>query len=87
MTASSSATDSPPRLYITGTCYFHLKKIEICEPVTKTLFAIINFKDGAGKDIGDTWVPVGSLGVGINDGAGYSLSTFLPTRLSSLAST
>ena len=80
-TASSSATLSPPSAYTTGICSFHLKETQTCEPVTKNLFAIINLKDGAGKDIGDTPVASGSVGVGINDGAGYVFSSDLPYPL------
>ena len=78
--ASSSATSSPLPGYTPGICSFHLKETQTCEPVTKNLFAVINLKDGAGKDI-DTPIASGSVGVGINDGAGYAFFSQLPYSL------
>ena len=80
-TASSYANFSTASNYWKGICSFHLKETQTCVPMTKNLFAIINLKDGAGKDIGDTPAQGGSAGVGINDGAGYVFSSLLPYPL------
>ena len=78
-----SSTTAPPPPYATGTCSFHLTETQDCESDKKNLFAIINLKDGAGNDIGDTSVDPDKnpFGEGINAGSSYSFTSKLPNPL------
>ena len=65
----------PP--YATAQCSFHLTETQDCEPNTANLYAIINLKDNAGNDIGDTSVnsatdPVGDA---IDVGSSYTFTS------------
>lgn len=79
----SSATPPAPLPYATGQCSFHLTETQDCETDSKNLFAIINLKDGAGNDIGDTGVDptTAPIGSGINDGSSYTFTSKLPSAL------
>ena len=81
--SSPTPSPSPPPAYATGTCSFHLRETQDCESVGKNLYAIINLKDGAGNDIGDTSVSESTdpIGDGINDGASYTFNSKLPHPL------
>lgn len=78
-----SSTAAPPSAYATGICAFHLTETQDCDPDTKNLFAIINLKDGQGKDIGDTTVDKAKdpIGDSINVGSSYSFTSKLPNPL------
>ena len=84
---TSSPTPKSPTstaaAYATGTCSFHLKETQDCADDSANLFAIVNLKDGAGNDIGDTNVDATTdpIGIGINSGASYSFDSKLPKPL------
>ncbi|KAM0796822.1 hypothetical protein BDR22DRAFT_505206 [Usnea florida] len=79
VTPTKSATSAPPA-YVTGTCSFHLTETQDCSDDSSNLFAVVNLKDGAGNDIGDTKVDPATdpIGIGINSGASYSFDSKLP---------
>lgn len=79
----TSTTAAPPPPYVTGQCSFHLTETQDCEKDSLNLFAVINLKDGAGNDIGDTSVNPATdpIGNGINDGTPYSFTSKLPNPL------
>ena len=78
----TSPTSTPPA-YVTGTCSFHLTETQDCTDDSENLFAIVNLKDGAGNDIGDTNVDptTDPIGIGINSGAPYSFDSKLPNPI------
>lgn len=73
----------PPTPYVSGQCSFHLTGTQICTPDSENLFAIINLKDGAGNDIGNTKVDQkkNSFGDGINADSSLSFNSKLPHAL------
>ena len=80
---TSTISATPPPAYATGVCSFHLTETQDCESVGKNLYAIINLKDGAQNDIGDTSVSISTspIGDGINDGSSYVFNSKLPNPL------
>lgn len=79
----TSAAAPPPPPYPTGRYSLHLTETQDCEPNPINLFAIINLKDGAGNEIGDTSVnpKTDPIGNGINDGSSYTLISKLLNAL------
>lgn len=76
------APPSPPP-YLSGQCSFHLTETETCAPDFQNLFAIINLKDGAGNDIGNTSIDrkKNPIGDGINADSSLSFNSKLPHAL------
>ncbi|MCJ1276319.1 hypothetical protein MMC21_004124 [Puttea exsequens] len=81
--SDSTLAPETPSSYVTGQCFFDLKDTDYCESLDRNLFAVINLKDGAKKDIGDTTVDTTSdhFGVGINDSTAYNSVSKLPHPL------
>lgn len=76
------APPSPPP-YVSGQCSFHLTETQTCASNSENLFAIINLKDGAGNDIGNTSVDreKNPIGDGINADSSLSFNSKLPHAL------